>query len=78
MKQIYIVTAYRWNQRDNHSYLIGCSKNLTRAKNMADSHLEYRGGKYSCHVEKMELNKFDNDVDEYSESIYIALGHDMS
>ena len=69
---IYIVTAYRWGNRSNHSYNIGVFSKKHRAKKTADSHCEYRGGKYACVVYRCILNEFNNDADNYTEEIYRA------
>lgn len=46
----YVVTAYRWGQRNAHSYVVGAFPNLDDAKKCADAHVDYRGGKYGCEV----------------------------
>lgn len=46
----YIVEALRWGERENHSYILGLYSDLERAKQAADEHTEYRGGKYQCVV----------------------------
>ena len=47
---IYIVEAWRWGDKEDHSYVVGCWDNLEGAKRAAMTHAEYRGGKYhkSC------------------------------
>ena len=49
-KMFYIVEALRWGDRESHSYVLGLYSELDRAKSAADSHSEYRGGKYVCQV----------------------------
>lgn len=68
--EIYIVTAYRWGDREDHSYNIGVFQDKHKAQQVAESHCEYRGGKYACVVDKCVLNHFDNDDDNYTEEIY--------
>ena len=67
---VYIVTAYRRGERENHSYVVGCFLQGKQAKECADSHTEYRGGKYACAVEMVKFGVFNNDDDSYSETIY--------
>lgn len=59
-EKVYVVTAYRWGERSNHSYVVGvCSKKEAAIK-MADFERQYRGGKYECEVlEVGTTNKFD-------------------
>ncbi len=70
--EIYIVTAYRWGNIASHSYNLGVFQKKRKAQQVADSHCEYRGGKYACVVDKCVLNEFDNDADEYTKEIYRA------
>jgi hypothetical protein len=70
--EIYIVTAYRWGDRSDHSYNLGVFQKKYKAQQVADSHCKYRGGKYACVVDKSTLDQFDNDMDNYTEEIYRA------
>ena len=54
---IYIVEAWRWGDREDHSYVLGCWDNLEEAKKIAVDHAHYRGGKYQCVVQQSVLNK---------------------
>ena len=54
---IYIVEAWRWGDREDHSYILGCWDNLEAAKRAADEHSHYRGGKYQCVVQQCKLNE---------------------
>ena len=67
---MYVVIAYRWGENSNHSYTLGVFNKKHAAIKCADSHTEYRGGKYACVVEKCEINKFDDDVDCYTTEVY--------
>lgn len=69
---IYVVTAYRWGEQSNHSYLLGAFQKKHKAMMVADEHCAYRGGKYACVVEQCIINEFDNEKDEYSKEIYRA------
>ncbi|MEX0595701.1 MAG: hypothetical protein WD512_04305 [Candidatus Paceibacterota bacterium] len=70
--EIYIVTAYRWGERSDHSYNLGVFTKKHKAQKVADSHRDYRGGKYACVVEKCVPDNFDNDSDIYTTEIYRA------
>lgn len=70
MAKSYIVNAYRWGSHQNHSYTLGCFSNPDIAKEIAESHATYRGGKYECTVEECETDVFDNDSDRYTTEIY--------
>ena len=70
--KVYVITAYRWGDRENHSYLVAVSFDQTRAEEIAHDHCQYRGGKYACVVESVVIDDFDNDADEYSEEVYRA------
>lgn len=68
--EIYIVTAYRWGDRKYHSYNLGVFTKKDKAQKVADSHRDYRGGKYACVVEKCILNHFENDEDFHTTEIH--------
>lgn len=70
MQTVYVVIAYRWGQRENHSYTLGVFNKKAQAIKCADSHTEYRGGKYGCAVESCTLNSFTNDDDDYIKEVY--------
>lgn len=67
---IYVVTAYRFGNREKHSYVIGAFSKKAKAIKAAEDHTDYRGGKYSCHVEECVVDHFDNKDDEHSKAIY--------
>jgi hypothetical protein len=53
--KIYIVTAYRWGDRECHSYIVGAFLDKKIAIDAAEKEEEYRGGnKYKCQVIGME------------------------
>ena len=72
MREIYIVIAYRWGNRSDHSYTLGAFEKPEKAIECAESHHTYRGGKYQCVVEKCVLNDFDNEAEDYTTEIYIT------
>jgi hypothetical protein len=55
--KIYNVTAYRWGDRESHSYVVGVFDNEETAIKEAKLETEFRGGKYECEVRSMELNE---------------------
>lgn len=55
--QIFIVTAYRWGNKECHSYVLGAFDNKETAIEQAIKEKEWRGGKYDCEVICMELNE---------------------
>jgi hypothetical protein len=69
-KTVYVVIAYRFGKREKHSYTLGVFTTKYSAKKCADTHTNYRGGKYACVVESCMLNEFDNDAEDYTTEIY--------
>lgn len=58
--EIYSVTAYRWGDREMHSYIVGLFSKKYAALKSAEFEEEYRGGKYLCEVrEHKVINKYD-------------------
>ena len=55
--KVYIVTAYRWGDREEHSYVVGVFDNKENSIKEAKLETEWRGGKYTCEVRSMELNE---------------------
>ena len=54
--QIFIVTAYRWGNKECHSYVLGAFDNKETAIEQAKLEKEWRGGKYDCEVLDVPLN----------------------
>ena len=77
---IFVVTAYRWGQRNAHSYVVGAFTDLEKAKVCAIAHVDYRGGKYACEV--VEAQEWSEDADNggkqvfYVESPYYGMAGD--
>jgi hypothetical protein len=66
--RIFVCTAYRWGDKENHSYVVGAFDNLEIAIEAAIAERSWRGGKYECEVVSMNLNdarKYDNYKVEY-------------
>lgn len=53
----YLVTAFRWGRRENHSYTVGIYHKKHAAITNAEKEADLRGGKYSCLVEKVHKNQ---------------------
>lgn len=48
--QIYVVTAYRFGNREKHSYVLGVYSTEELALQEADKEENFRGGKYTCEI----------------------------
>jgi hypothetical protein len=55
--KVYVVTAYRWGNREGHSYVVGTFDNEELALEKAAYEREWRGGKYTCEIRSMYLNE---------------------
>lgn len=55
-KKLYIVTAYRWGDRQHHSYVIGVFSKKQKAINEAEKEERHRGGKYRAEVIETEID----------------------
>jgi hypothetical protein len=67
---VYVVTAYRWGQRNAHSYVVGAFTNKTAAIECAEAHVDYRGGKYGCEV--VNALEWTEDADNVAEQVYYS------
>ena len=72
-QKTYIVTAFRYGKRENHSYISGVFTKKAQAIKDAEEETTYRGGKYSCQVEEMILNEAGRE--KHLKPIYLAKGH---
>ena len=55
--KIYTVTAYRWGNRENHSYIVSVRSTVQDALKDAEIEEEHLGGKYRCEVLEWELDE---------------------
>ncbi len=55
---MYVVIAYRWGNKEKHSYIVGVFSTDKDAISAAELETVYRGGKYSCFVEKCKTNDY--------------------
>jgi len=53
----YVVTMYRWGDREKHSYVIGVFDDLQKATDAGIFEETYRGKKYQFNIKEFELNK---------------------
>lgn len=56
-EKFYVVTMYRWGDRENHSYVIGIFNEKHIAIKTGKKEQEYRGGKYSPEVLEFDINQ---------------------
>ncbi len=58
MNSYYVVTMYRWGNRENHSYVLGVFSTKTKAIKAGEKEQSYRGGtKYYPECLEVPLNK---------------------
>jgi hypothetical protein len=56
---VYVVTMYRFANRDEYSYVIYVSDNLKMAIQAEEKECKYRGGKFDGEIVKIKLNDSD-------------------
>ena len=54
---VYTVHAYRWGDRECHSYSVGVYSKKHAALTAAQTEWDYRGGKYECEVLEWALDR---------------------
>ena len=54
--KVYVVNAYRWGDREAHSYTVAVELSEDKAICSAKYHEEYRSGKYECEVLEFDLD----------------------
>lgn len=64
-KIIHIVQAYRWGDREKHSYVVGVYDTMKQAIEQANKEEEDRGIKYKCAIIRTVLNP-EHNIDEFS------------
>lgn len=60
--KLYVVTMYRWGNRDNHSYFLGAFDNKATAKEEWEKEEINRGGKYYAEVIETEINDLNHKI----------------
>lgn len=63
---MYTVVAFRYGNKEKHSYTVAITSDFDKAKDYANQEEEYRGGKYACVIEQVVLDKYSQDSDEGS------------
>ena len=76
--RMYIVNAYRWGDREKHSYTVAVFDDRVLAIKCAKKEADNRGGKYSCAVESCKLNDYNGELFNYTVEIYRAKGHEFT
>ena len=56
MKNVYVVTMYRYGDREKHSYVLGVFDNKFMAMSWGEQEKAFRANKYSPAVEKFKVN----------------------
>jgi len=54
--KVYVVTMYRWGNRESHSYILGAYSEKSKALKAAEEERIYRGSKYMPEVLEIELD----------------------
>ena len=55
-KTMFVVQAYRYGNKENHSYIVGIFDSVERAVKASEAETDYRGGKYDCEVYECKIN----------------------
>lgn len=55
-KEVYVVTMYRWANRENHSYVLGVWNKKFQAMKAATEEEQRRGGKYTAEIIEANLD----------------------
>lgn len=61
MNKVYIVTMYRWGEREAHSYVLGGYSNPDKAIEYGLTEESDRGRKYTCEVLEIEIDNISID-----------------
>lgn len=61
---MYVVIAHRWGEFETYSYIVGVFEMENKAIFAAEKEAVYRGGKYGCRVNKVEVDDWtENNVE---------------
>lgn len=55
--KVYVVTAYRWGDHEQHSYVVGAFSNPNKATRSKHDEEQHRGGKYSCEIVELMVDR---------------------
>ena len=67
MKDVFVVEALRWGDREDHSYVVGVYDNLRDACEASVVEELWRGGKYECFIN--DCNEMNIEIQEQKESL---------
>ena len=67
MKDVFVVEALRWGDRDDHSYVVGVFDNLHDACEACVVEEMWRGGKYECFIN--DCNEMNIEIQEQKENL---------
>lgn len=56
LSTVYVVTMYRFGDREKHSYVLGVWSDKAEADKHANAEVDYRGGKYKADVLEVVVN----------------------
>lgn len=54
---MFVVNAYRFGDRELHSYTVGLYNTEARAFKAAEDETQYRSGKYQCEIISLRVNE---------------------
>lgn len=54
--ELFVVTMYRWGERENHSYVLGVFDDKEKADSAGTNESEQRDGKYDMEIIRFKLN----------------------
>ena len=61
--KVYVVTMYRWGDRESHSYVLGVWSNKELAGLHGGLECNWRGGKYEPKVTEWTIDANEHDTD---------------
>lgn len=75
---LYVVEALRWDDRENHSYIVGVYSDKRKAAEAALAEEFWRGGKYTCEIQEHELDQKDSDAVQNLWSGFVAAHEEIN
>lgn len=73
MNKVYVVTMYRYSNRDTHSYVLGVYSTEKKAIDNGLTEEAHQAGKYKCEVIEFEV---DNECIDYKSRTVLRLERD--
>lgn len=74
MKDVFVVEALRWGDREDHTYVVGVFDNLHDACEACVVEEMWRGGKYECFIN--DCNEMNIEIQEQKENLLTE--HDVA